>query len=1151
MTLTLNGLDLRAVAALIATSRDFVAVYDREFRCILGNPALASAIGRDVGDLPGKTLAEMGYPPHLCVRLNAAMQAVRDTAQSGELEYEAPLVGGTRVMHSLMNPVLGADGAVIAFLVITRDTTPHRRAAALSDSQAEIMRRIVAGATLPQMMETMVRLAEENTPGRACSILLLAPDGRHLIPGHAPHLPADLIRSICARAIATDNACCGIAAVTRRTAITSDIASDPAWAAHRDAALKHNLRACWSEPILAADGELLGTFAMYHRRARVPYERELDVVRAAAMMAALSIQSCRARDLLLDAEERFSALTENAANIVSVLDTHLVRRYVSPAVGTLLGFAPEHFIGQPAALGLHPDDVQGALRDFGRLSSEVGAQVSVRCRHAHQDGSWRVLESIARSRRDRHGEVIIVLSSRDVTEREETLQSLRDSEAQLAAALTVSRRSAERLDRALSASRLGMWDWDLEKFGLFVDPYFAGIMGYTVEEMLPRADWFLPRIHPDDRQRVYDAFVAQLKGKSAYLEVEFRGRTKSGEWKWILARGQVTARRKDGRALHMAGTNRDIDEEKRLRSQLDRSQTHVQLLLDATEEGIVGLDDVGTCSFVNPAALTMLGCATDQLLGRDFADVVRHTRESGEELLGHDSPIHRCLTEGKRYRSASDDQFRCGDRVFPVEMSVSPIVMGKSNTGAVVAFHDVSEKRALAHQLRHQALHDPLTGLMNRRGFEARLNELLASARSENRRHALCYLDLDQFKVVNDTCGHVAGDELLRQLPAVFTPCLRERDVVVRLGGDEFAVLLEDCPLEAASGIAQKLRDVVRDFRFVWQQRSFAVGASIGVVGITADNQGPVSVLGAADSACYVAKEQGPNHVHVSYPHDLAIIRRRGEMRWVARLRHAIEENHFRLHYQSIAALNAPETATHGASPTSHELLIRLADAKEGLILPGAFLPAAERYHLIYAVDQWVVDNAMRYLGQALRSHPELAHHHFGINLSGDSLHEEGLLSHIEQAFSRHGVPPGMIYFEVTETAAISNLSAASEVMRGIKRLGCRLALDDFGSGMSSFSYLKNLPVDYLKIDGSFIRDIVKNPVDQAIVRAAQAVGRALGIATVAEFVETTEILELLRGMGVGFAQGYAIARPAPLESFPLLQPAAATVTAPSKQDGR
>ncbi|MGH8699629.1 MAG: EAL domain-containing protein [Burkholderiales bacterium] len=1013
MILSLSGLDLRAVSALIATSRDHVAVYDREFRCILGNSAMASAIGRDIGDLPGKSLAEMGFPRHLCERLNAVIQAVRDTAQSGELEYEAPLVGGTRVMHSIVNPVQGADGAVVAFLVITRDTTPHRRAVAVRDSQAEIMRRIVAGATLPEMMETMVRLAEENAPGRVCSMLLLAPDGRHLIPGHAPHLPADIIRSICVGEIATDNACCGAAAVTRRTAITSDIASDPAWAAHRDAALKHNLRACWSEPILAADGKLLGTFAMYHRRARAPYERELDVVRAAAMMAALSIQSCRA-----------------------------------------------------------------------------------------------------------------------LTEREETMQSLRDSQAQLAAALAVSRRSEERLDRALSASGLGMWDWDLEKFGLFVDQYFAGIMGYTTEEMLPRADWFLPRIHADDRQRVYGAFVAQLKGKSPYLEVEFRGRTKSGEWKWILARGQVTARRKDGRALHMAGTNRDVDEEKRLRGQLDRSQTHVQLLLDATEEGIVGLDDVGACTFVNPAALTMLDLATDQLLGRDFAEVVRHTRESGEELLGHDSPIHRCLTEGKRYRSASDDQFRCGERVFPVEMSVSPIVTGKSNTGAVVAFHDVSEKRALAHQLQHQALHDPLTGLMNRRGFEIRLGELLASAKSENRRHALCYLDLDQFKVVNDTCGHVAGDELLRQLPAVFRSCLRERDVVVRLGGDEFAVLLEDCTLEAASAIAQKVRDVVRAFRFVWQQRSFAVGASIGVVGITGDNQGPVSVLGAADSACYVAKEQGPNHVHVSYPHDLAIIRRRGEMRWVARLRHAIEENHFRLYYQSIAALNAPDTG----APTSHELLIRLADAKE-LILPGAFLPAAERYHLMYAVDQWVVDNALRYLGQALRSHPELAQHHFGINLSGDSLHEESLLSHIEQSLSRHGVPPGMIYFEVTETAAISNLNAAGEVMRDIKRLGCRLALDDFGSGMSSFSYLKHLPVDYLKIDGSFIRDIVKNPVDQAIVRAAQAVGRALGIATVAEFVETMEILELLRGMSINFAQGYAIARPAPLESFPLLEP--------------
>jgi diguanylate cyclase (GGDEF)-like protein len=435
------------------------------------------------------------------------------------------------------------------------------------------------------------------------------------------------------------------------------------------------------------------------------------------------------------------------------------------------------------------------------------------------------------------------------------------------------------------------------------------------------------------------------------------------------------------------------------------------------------------------------------------------------------------------------------------------------------------ERRRLARQLRHQALHDPLTGLANRRGFEQQLAALLHSARRRQRVHALCYLDLDHFKVVNDTCGHAAGDDLLRRLPALLAPRLRPGDTLARLGGDEFAVLLGDCALDQAARIAGALRDAVRDFRFAWQYRSFAIGAAIGVVEINAASRGSASVLAAADAACYVAKDRGPNHVHVSYPRDLALARKRGELRWVARLKSAIEEDRFRLHYMSIAPLA-------GGPATHHELLLRLADAHGALVAPGAFLPAAERYQLMPLIDRWVIARASALLGAAVARQPARARHRFGINLSGDSLRDPQLLDGVRDALARHAVPPSMIYFEFTETAAIANLGAAVEFIHGLRALGCEFALDDFGSGMSSFTYLKRLPVDYLKIDGSFIRDVVHNPVDQAIVRAVLAVGAQLGIPAVAEYVENEAIRRCVQGLGVHYAQGHAIGLPAPLDDF-------------------
>jgi len=807
------------------------------------------------------------------------------------------------------------------------------------------------------------------------------------------------------------------------------------------------------------------------------------------------------------------AITEYAEDYIILYGLDFRHLFVSRSVARALGREPEDFPGHTLEeMGL-PPALAAQLRACMARVLESGTPERLEYR-LRVGGSTRLMSCTMAPMRKVDGSLRGLIGvTRDQTDHRRALEALQDRESRLA--------------RALEASALGTWEWNLDSGALLTDERCARLLGRPPDGADASARSVLASLPPEDLQQLNEAVQAHLRGQAPAFECECRTQTGAGSHRWVRTRGQVSVRDSEGRPRRVAGTILDISDERRMQDRLDTATQRVQLLLEATDEGTIGLEPDGSISFVNPAAMQLLGCDADSLLGHDFHSVIRHTREDGVDLIGHDSPIHRCLTEGRRHRSGGDDLFTCGERCFPVDFSVSPIMTDTAGEGAVLVFHDVSDKRRLSHQLNFQALHDPLTGLINRRGFEERLAILLASAKQDGREHALCYLDLDHFKLINDTCGHAAGDELLRQLPKLLQPMVRAQDTVARLGGDEFALLLDNCPLEQAARVAEQVRDAVKGIRFVWQYRSFSIGASIGVVGITADSQGAVAVLGAADAACYVAKDQGPNNIHVSYPHDLAIIRRRGEMRWIARLKNALEENRFTLYYQSIQALR-PGSGT----PLHHELLIRLLDAKDEIILPGAFVGAAERYQLMPQIDEWVVGHALRFLGEAVARQPQLARHRFGINLSGESLRDQRLLEVIRSTLAAQRVPPAMLYFEITETAAISNLGAAVEFMQGLRQLGCQLALDDFGSGMSSFSYLKHLPVDYLKIDGSFVRDMHNSAVDQTIVRAINSVGQQMGIRTIAEFVETRGVLEILREIGVDYAQGFGIALPQPLEEF-------------------
>jgi diguanylate cyclase (GGDEF)-like protein len=450
----------------------------------------------------------------------------------------------------------------------------------------------------------------------------------------------------------------------------------------------------------------------------------------------------------------------------------------------------------------------------------------------------------------------------------------------------------------------------------------------------------------------------------------------------------------------------------------------------------------------------------------------------------------------------------------------------RSIKGVVFVFHDMTASPELSRKRPYREIHDELTGLFNRNKFKDRLEELVSDAARHNRNHALLYLDLDKFKIVNDTCGHAAGDQLLKQIAAVVKGKVRTTDLVARLGGDEFGVLLEECPLQKANEIAGTICTAVRNFHFAWNDNPFTIGVSIGVVAIMPSSKNPESILSAADGSCYLAKEKGGSRVHLHFEDDRELLQRHGEMQYISRIANAFESDLFRLFYQPIVALekNSPKKLLW------YEILIRMMEEGGVEVGPMNFLPAAERYDMMPSIDRWVFSTFFAFYKKNIAGRVPAEEFMCDINVSGMTINDDSFLTFIHELFKSFQVPPQTICIEITETAAIANLEHAVHFIEDLKILGCRFSLDDFGSGLSSFKYLKHLPVDYLKIDGSFVKNIVDNSVDAAIVTTINDIGHLMGITTVAEFVENKEIFEKLRNIGVDYAQGYYIARPALLD---------------------
>ncbi|WP_051710823.1 EAL domain-containing protein [Andreprevotia chitinilytica] len=679
--------------------------------------------------------------------------------------------------------------------------------------------------------------------------------------------------------------------------------------------------------------------------------------------------------------------------------------------------------------------------------------------------------------------------------------------------------SEERLQLALSGSRYGIWDWDIPAERTYISPQYKKLFGLPENDQPIRyIDW-VDRLHPDDHAVTLATLTAHLEDNQPY-DIEYRFGL-PGAYRWIHVIGKAS-RDAQGRPYRMSGTFDDITERKRIEAALRAEQERASVTLAAIGDAVLTTDTTGQISYMNTAAESLFGCTNELACGESFSTLCRIIDEENRQtpidpatqILAGETPD----TEGRNLLLICPDG---GEIAVQLVAAAVHDEAGKV-AGVVLALHDMTRERQYVANLSWQASHDELTGLANRREFELRLSRLLEDMKRRPTHNAVLFIDMDQFKIVNDTSGHSAGDELLRQVSNALIQNLREGDTLARLGGDEFGVILAGCRPDPAERIAEALRAAIENLHFAWGNQPFPISISVGLVNFESPLTTLEDILRSADAACYLAKEKGRNRVQHYRPDDAELTIRHGEMEWVHRLRLALDEDRFCLYSQPIVPVRNHETGAH------FELLLRLRDEHGEVVPPIAFIPAAERFGLMPQIDRWVVRTALSTIAERYPDGQGADKLVCAINLSGSSLGDDTFLDFIHEQFTHSGVAPDSICFEITETSAIANLKRATHFMHELHQLGCRFSLDDFGAGMSSFAYLKHLPVDYLKIDGGFVKNLATDPTDRAMVVAINHIGHVMGKRTIAEFAENDAIIQQLQEIGVDYIQGYGIARPAP-----------------------
>jgi len=646
----------------------------------------------------------------------------------------------------------------------------------------------------------------------------------------------------------------------------------------------------------------------------------------------------------------------------------------------------------------------------------------------------------------------------------------------------------------------------------------AGLIGLESQQLIGREVADL--VKPAYRALFRNTMAKRLAGENVprRLEIQLINGNEAGLW--VEAQSSNIEFHGHTAILTVA---RDISHRKSLEVSLGRSKRQAQYTLESIAEGVITTDNDGHIDYMNQSAETLIGTNRDDAAGHRIGELFTLVDDTDRRPLG--DPVERCLAMrrrvnmGRRAVMVTSD----GEHEYSIEITASPIRgPGSSVSGTVVVFHDVGEIRGLTQKMSYQATHDPLTGLINRREFERRLDEAMDSAHAEEAVHMMFYMDLDRFKAVNDSCGHLAGDNMLREVASLIKEQVRDSDFVGRLGGDEFGALLIGCPIEKARQIAADICNAIADYRFVWKDKIFNIGISVGLVEISHVSGTLQDVLSAADSACYVAKQDGRGKVHVYSARDEAVARERGDIQWLRQLQTALHEDKFTLATQPIIAMSGGIE-----SGPAFEVLIRMQDSQGRTPDTAEFLRPAERYQLMPQIDRWVVNAALTAVSSGeikIASGRSCA-----INLSGQTLGDEPFLSFVVESLDRTGVAPSSICFEVTEAAILSNVQHAQRFIEVLHGIGCEFSLDDFGSGMGSFSSLKHLPIDYLKIDGTYTRNLQDDEVNQEMVLAMIKLARTMQFRIVAEEVEHQEDFDWLREVGVDFVQGYFIEAPMPI----------------------
>lgn len=822
---------------------------------------------------------------------------------------------------------------------------------------------------------------------------------------------------------------------------------------------------------------------------------------------------------LTESEQRLRGAMDNAAIGMAFVapDGRIVESNRSFA--EMLGYTPAQLAGLNFRDITYPDDLRQDVGQLERVLEGVIDSYRLEKRYITRDGRviWCNLAVSASHDPETRKVVHLIAQVENIDQRKKAEAALSESES--------------RWSFALESARHGVWDRDLVAGHTFYSPMWGAMLGLRQEEIGDSENKWLDLIHPDDHEMAERLDQDCIAGTSDTFSAEFRMRHRDGRWIWILDRGRVVSRDASGRATRMIGTHADITARKEaeqalrdLSAALLEEKERLRVTLYSIGDAVICSDTSALVTFMNPVAEQLTGWTAAEALRRPVSEIF-HIRDS---VTGADlpNPIEACLKALKPYYMKGDANMISREgRRLNIQDSAAPIRNADGELlGAVLVFQDVTKARALEQELAQSSRQDVLTGLPNRLALEQRLNDACGEVLANRRRFALAFMDLDRFKILNDSAGHEAGNALLVEVANCIRQLVGENDVTVRLGGDEFAILLADRSIEEAEGVARNIICALSALSFSWDGKPYHVTASIGLAEIADGSVAVSEVMSRADVACYAAKSTGRNRVCTYRADESDAGRYHRDIQIASGIRAAIAADRFRLFAQRIEYLS---DQTPGRR--YYEILLRMQGENGELLFPGHFIPAAERYDLMGEIDRWVIRTTLRRYGPRL---PVLGDYALAINLSANSLNDPHLWTFVGHELELSGIEPHRLHFEITETALIDNMEAANDFVARARATGCGITLDDFGAGLSSFSYLRKFPVDELKIDGNFIRQITTSAVDRAIVESINDLGHKFGANTIAEFVEDEATLELLRDMGIDMAQGYAIARPEPIEQI-------------------